>query len=215
MTLEVDMSIQKSWAWIVLLLSISSPVFSGFCIYEEAFEPYTFEVYKKSYAFSTYFEMVEEGISSGTVVKQSFSLHSCYDCYDREGIYQGTGICRIFSLGFLFAWATEIDIYDNEGYFVGFIDGKILTTTKARFGFYDSTGRLSAIAYADNDLTGYSLVDPDNAYHAIAALTRFFVPDLPDPWSVSVYEPEVMDPLMIQIFAAFSVDRQGAFRPDE
>lgn len=50
--------------------------------------------------------------------------------------------------------------------------------------------------------------------YALARLTRNFVLDTQDDWSIVVYEPENLDDRLIRIFAAFCIDSQDSFHRD-
>lgn len=175
---------------------------------------YGFSIHKKPYAFTTYFEIESDHVPGGTLVKDFFSIHTCYDMYSHDGDYEGTGVCRLFSLGLLFSWATEIDVYDEEGTWIGMVDGQALTTAAARYTVYNGNGDRIAVAFVDYGGGGFTLVEPLNETRIIASFKRNFIPDGIDFWNITVFEGKEIDPLIIKTFAAFAVDRQSAFRED-
>jgi hypothetical protein len=183
------------------------------------FQKYT--IREREYLFSNYFEFMPEIGPLETVVKKRYAgLHVTdnYAVYDGKGVWNASGSCRIFCLGLLYSWATEIDVYDQNGKQIGLIDGQVATTAAARFSIYEydaeGVAQLKAIAFMDNEKRSFSIVHPDNYKHSIAFLWRIFLPDLRDHWECQVYEGDLLDPRIIKVFAAFAVDHQEFFRPD-
>jgi hypothetical protein len=173
-----------------------------------------FRVTRNDYTFSTVFEMAINDRLVGTAYKSSFHLMTQYDLYDSKGQYQGYGSCRFFSLGLFYTWATEIDVYDPYGYYVGMIDGQIASLEPAKFSIYDATGNRTGIAYLDKNCVAFSIVDPNNEARLLARFNRNFLQDTVDYWEVDIYEPEAISLKIIQVFAAFACDTQGKFKPD-
>jgi hypothetical protein len=174
----------------------------------------SYRVTRSDYRFSTIFDMATERYPIGSVVKSVFHIATHYDSYDRFGMYEGQGICRIFCLGLFYTWGTEIDIYNMEGDKVGMIDGQMASAEPAKFSFYDACGQRVAIGYLDHNCAGFSLVDPDNSSFVLARLTRNFILDTVDNWDVAVYYPEIIPLHLVKIFAAFVCDTQNKFKPD-
>lgn len=174
----------------------------------------SFKVYPKDYTFSRVFDFISKESPVGSVIKSSLHVRTHYDLYSAKGDYEGQGICKILCLGAIYVWGTEIDLYDSQGNPAGFIDGQVVTTEPAKFSLYDRFGHRVAIAYLDEDSRGFSLVHPENTGILLARLTRKFLTDMPDYWTVHLYEPEIISEQMIKIFAAFVCDRQGSFRED-
>jgi hypothetical protein len=176
-------------------------------------DPYHFSIQMKNYRFSTFFEIDSDDTYVGNIKKSIFRLCDHYDLSDRDG-WCATGIRRVFSLGSLFKWAAEIDILGVSGESLGFIEGKILTTAKAKFYIYDRNTNLVGIAYMDLDNKGVTICPPDNETYPLARLNRVYVPDIHDHWEVHVYEPQNLDDRIVRIFAAFCVDVEDAFHED-
>lgn len=174
----------------------------------------SYHVMRSDYTFSTVFDMATDKYPVGSVVKSSFHIKTHYDAYDRYGLYEGQGICRIFCLGLFYTWATEIDIYNGEGEYVGLIDGQMVSAEPAKFSFYDGAGRKVAVGYLDQNCMGFSLVDPENSSFVLARLTRNFILDTVDNWDVVIYYPEFIHPRLVKIFAAFVCDTQDKFKSD-
>lgn len=173
-----------------------------------------YRVTRSDYTFSTVFNMDSGKHSIGNVVKSIFHVATNYDSYDRFGVYKGTGICRLMSLGLFYTWATEIDWYDEHGQYKGMIDGQAASSEPAKFSFYNATGERMAIAYLDKNCANFSLVDPDNSSFILARLTRNFILDTVDNWDVVIYHPERIYPELVKIFAAFVCDTQEKFKTD-
>ena len=176
-------------------------------------EKYHFTIQQKNYSFSSFFEIDSEDTYRGNVKKSQFRLRDHYDLSDKDG-WCATGIKRMFSLGSLYDWAAEIDVFGVNDEFLGAIEGKVLTTAKARFLLFDRNREVVGIAFIDLDGKGVTITDPKNETYALARLTRNFVLDIQDDWSIIVYEPENLDDRLIRIFAAFCIDSQDSFHKD-
>ncbi len=172
-----------------------------------------FKIARKDYGYSTEFE-IDAHHNHATIKKSLFTVRTCYSLYDSSGEYQGYGACRLLCLGVFYNWATEIDIYDAKGRWIGLIDGQMGTTAAAKFSIYDASSKRVGIAYLDKEKTGFTIVDPENGELRIASYMRQFIPDAPDHWVVEIYRPDAIDSLIMRIFAAFAVDRQASFRAD-
>jgi len=175
--------------------------------------PYHFKIQKKEYRFSTFFEIDSEDSYRGAIKKSLFRVRTNYDLSDSNG-WQATGICRVLTLGALYTWATEIDVYDTEGTWIGLIDGQVMTTAAARFSLYNAESELVAIAFLDKNCQGVTISSPENETYTLARLDRIYVQDKIDDWEVSVFDPEQIDDRLIRIFAAFIIDHQGEFKTD-
>ena len=150
----------------------------------------------------------------GTLLKKKFSLHSQYDLYDSQGHYEGQGVCRLLSLGVIYPWAKELDIYDCKGNKIAMIDGQALTSAKARYSFYDHASCLKGIAYLDYGSSSFRIVHPSNDKLVLALLQRIFIEHTIDNWDVTIYRSETIDPRILKIFSAFAVDFQSSFKED-
>lgn len=176
---------------------------------------YHFKISKKEYRFSTFFEIDSEDSFRGNIKKSVFRLRTCYDLSDIHG-WQATGIVRVLSLGAIYTWAKEIDVYDDtRGEYIGMIDGQVVTTAAARFSLYDAKNDLVGIAFLDNNYSGFTISDPSSEAYTIARLKRNYIRDDVDNWEVTVYEGERIDPRILRIFSAFAVDYQNAFKKDK
>ncbi len=176
-------------------------------------------VYQKDYRFSTVFEMESNGRIQGSAEKSIWRwlkpLRDTYDIYDEDGVWQATGIGRIFCLGFFRPWGAEFDVYDPKGNRIGVIDGQIATTESAKFSIYNSEGERVGIAYLDLKNTGFSIFHPEKPALVFAYLRRNFAPDQIDHWTISIHdESGMIDPRILKVFTAFAVDKQGYFRED-
>ena len=166
-----------------------------------------FTVIKNPYLLSTYFEMIGKKDYEGRAIKETLKIHTEYDLYDAYGDYEGQGVCRIMSLGFLFACAREIDVYDACQAKIGMIDGKVFTTARERYDIYDAQDRLIGIAYNNRDASSFSIVDPTRNERLIGNIKRKIL----DEWQVTLYDCETIDMRILKIFAAFIVDYQEHF----
>ncbi len=200
------------WICSLFLLLVTGMSYAQSSLHE--YDLNNYKVTRSDYTFSTIFDMAANEQSMGSVVKNIFHITTHYDAYDRFGLYEGQGICRVFCLGLFYAWGTEIDIYDVPGNKVGVIDGQVMTTEPAKFSFYDESGTRVAIASLDKNCMGFSIVDPENSAFVLAKLTRNFILDTLDNWDVVIYQPELISPRLVKIFAAFACDTQNKFKTD-
>lgn len=174
---------------------------------------YSFSMTKKDYLFSTEFELDSDDIEISYVKKPKLSIHTQYDLQGSKGI-EATGSVRILSMGSVFPWGKDIDIYDEKGGYLGMIDGEALTTADAKFSIYNEDGNKVGIAYLDDNKTGFTIVHPENYARVIARLKREYVKDVPDAWKTKVYQGDDIDPRILKLFAAFAVDTEGLFKKD-
>lgn len=181
---------------------------------------YEFNIRKDPYAFATYFQIDSDDTYIGTVKKSSFPIRTNYDLSDENG-WQATGIKRILTLGSVYAWASEIDIYDTRGVKIGMIDGQVLPTEPTNFRLYeyDEEGNYTCIGIAnlDPDYDCFSIFFADGGPHPLAKLERHTISTegAVDFWKVRVYQPQKIDDRLIRIFAAFVIDHQNYFHKPE
>ncbi|MCH9631588.1 MAG: hypothetical protein S4CHLAM37_16120 [Chlamydiia bacterium] len=175
---------------------------------------YHFKISKKEYRFSTFFEIDSSDAPRGNVKKSFFRMRTNYDLSDVHG-WQATGTVRVMSLGSLFAWAKEIDMYDTSGQYIGMIDGQVMSTAAARYSIYDSSNNLVGIAFLDHNCSGFTITHPNSEAYTIARLKRNYVQDTVDDWDITVYESDLIDERIIRIFAAFVCDYQNSFKEDK
>ena len=180
-----------------------------------------FCIYERAYTFSNYFEFSDEGDPQGLVIKKRFAylhLTNTYDVYDAQGEFEAQGSSRLFCLGALFSWATEIDVYDKNGKKIGLIDGQVATLASAKFSMYavDEKGKSQRVgtAFMDHENRSFTICDPKNNKRIIATLRRIFLPHVRDHWECRIHDTKAVDTRIIKVFAAFSVDHQEYFRPD-
>ena len=103
------------------------------------------------FSYTAEFPMNRNGVFGGRVVRTGLlTPRYYYDLYDAEGRFQVRGITRICSLGFLFDWGTEIDLY-KENQLIGMIQGQFFTSSRAKFVIYDEQGRDRFSAYLNDE----------------------------------------------------------------
>jgi hypothetical protein len=192
------------------VVTMSSPfAFAG--VHED--HPYDFVIAKDVYKFSEVYQIKSplKETYPGAVKKSSFRIRTNYDLSNKNG-WQATGITRVLSLGSIYPWATDIDIYDTRGVQIGLIDGNMATMESAKFNIYDYDEEGNAteigLAYANPDFSRFVILATTDDPNPIAELNRNFNDK---NWSVSVHSPEKIDDRTIRIFAAFVVDFQDKF----
>ena len=203
-------------AFLGLFFLSSSVMADGYGVYEN--HPYEFLIKKNISQFSeTYIiSPSAQGMTSlqrtysGAVKKSAFRVRTNYDLSNQKG-WQATGITRLLSLGVMYSWATDIDIYDTRNVKIGFIDGSIATLEAARYDIYsyDEQGNANqvGVALSNADFTRFSITSPGN-YLPIAELVR---DQKNNAWTVTVTEPGIIDDRIIRIFAGFVTNYQDKF----
>lgn len=175
--------------------------------------PYDFLITKHAYKLSEIYQIKShfKDTYPGSVKKSAFRIRTNYDLSNIDG-WQGTGITRLISLGTIYPWAIDIDIYDTRGVQIGLIDGDLATLESAKFNIvdYDESGKATqvGIAYATPDFNRFVILESRNNPHPIAELNRNYSDNT---WSVSVHYPEKIDDRTIRIFASFVSDYQDKF----
>ena len=162
-------------------------------------------------SYTAEFEINKGGTSLGKVVRSGlFTPRYYYDLYDVNDSLQVRGITRAFSLGFLFAWGTEIDLYDADR-LVGMIQGEVWTSSRAKFAFYDANSVLTAHAYLDDESCDFLIVSAQNKGKVLAKLKGTAYGDA-STWELKpLTNPIPMDERALQIFAGFVADFQKDF----
>ncbi len=177
-------------------------------------KPYNFDIKKDVHPTSEMYRITSKLRETypGNVKKSAFRVRTNYDLSNEHG-WQATGITRIMSLGSLFSWAKDIDIYDTRRVQIGMVDGELATLESAKFSIYeyDEKGKATrvAIAYANADFKRFIVLAENTNINPvpIAELNRTDA----NTWHVSVNYPEKIDDRIIRIFAGFVVDYQNKF----
>jgi hypothetical protein len=165
-------------------------------------------------AYTAEFGIRKAEASLGKVIRTGlFTPRYYYDLYDANNVLQIRGITRAFSLGLLFAWGTEIDLYDADQ-LVGMIRGEIYTTSSAQFSFYDGNAELIASAYLNDESHNFLVVSAQR--HVLAELKWKSFEDA-SAWEMKPLQRSLgVDERVLQIFAGFVADFQKSFiRPSK
>lgn len=192
-----------------------SPVLASAGVHED--HPYHFSINKEvSKTAETYVIKARQSDTyPGNVKKSSFRIRTNYDLSNKQG-WQATGITRILSLGSVYSWATDIDIYDTRGVKIAMIDGDLATLESAKFNLYeyDDEGNetLVGVAFADDDFKRFTIHPTSSDPNTLAELTRNHAGKT---WDVHVENPEKLDDRLVRIFAGFVVDFQDKFLADK
>ena len=197
----------------LIIAATSLLIFAATSLFGTDTEGYHFTVQQRAHSLATYFDIDSDDTYPGTIKKSVFRLRENYDLSDADG-WSATGIVRIASLGSWFPWAKEMDVYNTEYRWIGLIRGELVTTAAARYTLYDESGHAVGVGYLDRDMSGISIVDPDNWARRIAQFKRIYVNRISDPWKVTVYDPDAIDDRLLRIFAGLIVDIQDEFKED-
>jgi hypothetical protein len=193
----------------VALTMITTSAFAS--IHED--HPYDFVISKDVYKFSEIYQIKSplKETYPGSVKKSAFRIRTNYDLSNVNG-WQATGITRILSLGTIYPWAADIDIYDTRGVQIGLIDGNLATLESAKYNIYEyneaGTATEIGIAYGNPDFTRFVILTASDNPHPIAEFNRNYAENT---WTVSVHYPEKIDDRVVRIFAGFVVDFQDKF----
>ncbi|MCB1107278.1 MAG: hypothetical protein KDK76_04195 [Chlamydiia bacterium] len=103
----------------------------------------------------------------------------------------------------------DFDLYDGEGNYIGFIDGKVLDLSKARFDFQDSEGNV--LAYAREEQTQLTIKD-SKTDAPLGFMQRKFIIGVEDSWTLTL-SPK-LDSRIALVFASFIVQNQSYFLKD-
>ena len=172
---------------------------------------YTFSIYKKPYSFSTIYEMTSDKEPFGTAEKTTYSIRKTYDLYSPEGTPEGSAICQLASFGLFFAWATDIDLYDANGFKIGLIDGELFSPAPAEFSIYNAQEQKVGSAYLNEERTEFTILNPNDSYKILATLKQETL-DSTDFWNITVYDEDTIDQRIIKYFAVFAIDFQDKLK---
>lgn len=199
-------------SFLSILSTLSYPILANSGgIHED--HPYDFIIAKDVYKFSEIYQIksLQKETYPGSVKKSAFRIRTNYDLSNKDG-WQATGITRILSLGSLYPWAKNIDIYDTNGKRIGLIDGNLATLESAKFTLYeyDETGEAIevGVAYPSPSFERFVILSSPNNPHPIAECNR----NVYDKnWAFSMHYPEKIDDRIIRIFAGFVIDNEDTF----
>ena len=163
-------------------------------------------------ANSATFNFTEGRRHTGQVVRTRQLLPSYhYDFFDHEGELQVQGVTRAISLGLLFSWGMEIDLYDSDSRYVGKIEGQYWTESKAKFLFYGPDRYLRGIAYFDGEDPCLSIVYPDDESDILAELTGSAIGSK-SVWTVKIGSSlSTVEEGLLKVFSAFVGDYSARF----
>ena len=126
------------------------------------------------------------------------------------GILSFKGIRNVSFLGiFRSATLSDFDVYDAKGAYIGYIDGRVLDLSKARFDFQDKEGTIKA--YAREEKTQIYIRDYQTN-GVVGYMKRHFDTGTEDPWKVKF--TDAVDKRVVLIFAAYVVQNQSHFLKD-
>lgn len=201
----------SSFRWIGLFFFMLLNSFNSVAIEEHKEHPNHYYLTLSEHHFYTEFNIQDEKKSWGTVTKSFFHIGAHYDSYDRFGLYEGRGTCQFFSLGTLYTWATEIDLYDDNGDYVGLIHGEVSSAKSGKFRFFNEKGDEFAVGHLDENKTTFSLWDANDSSILLATLILNRGEESIKNWEIMIYRPDQISHHMVKIFAAFVCDHQDKF----
>lgn len=160
------------------------------------------------------FDFKNDGVSTDKVIRTGgLSPRYFYDLFDADHNFQARGITRALSLGALYSWGVEIDLYDARESYIGLIQGEILTSSRAKFSFYNGQGRRTLIGYLNTETPEFLIVSAQDPGTLLAKLR---IDNYGDVGSVEVgliQASENIDERAFKIFSAFVADYSMEFLP--
>ncbi len=182
-------------------------------VYADVANSHNWSITKDSFPLSctAVFNVKKTDAPGAKVVRSGlFTPRYYYDLCDENGNLLVRGITRAFSLGMLVAWATEIDLYD-ENRWIGMIKGEIWTTSRAKFSFYDGASQLMASAHLDDESCNFLIVSAQDQGQVLAELIGKSYGDA-SFWEMKFHSyPPTVDERALHIFAGFVSDFQKWF----
>ena len=158
-----------------------------------------------------FFIKQEENTLSRVVRSGLFTPRYYYDVYNSNDNFVMRGITRAFSLGLLFNWGIEMDLYDASEQHVGMICGEFWSSSRAKFAFYDLNGRIIAHAYLNDESCNFMLVSNENEKKPLAEFKGKVYGDA-SMWEMKPKSAPIhVEESALYIFAAFISDFQRSF----
>ena len=198
---------------LLAILLITSRVYSDDPVVNPSDDKWRITKNSPLFSFSAEFECKRgDEVLSRVIRTGLFCPRYYYDLFDAGEEFQARGITRAFSWGFFFPWYMEIDVWDGD-FYLGKIEGKFFTKSRAKFGFYDSLGIESAFAYLNTEASDFVIVAAQDEGKVLADLKGKAYGDV-SVWEMNFMEAlSQIDPRVLKIFAAFVADYHSQFLP--
>ena len=135
-----------------------------------------------------------------------------YDLFDAQNAFEARGITRFFSLGMLASWGMDIDLYDPQGVFIGLIEGKVFTRSRAKFIFYDARSVPVANAFLNTETAEFVITPASSDTTILGFLKGRDFGDIAS-WELTSFRPLPIDPRILKVFALFVADYHRDFLP--
>ncbi len=164
-------------------------------------------------SYSANFSFNEDNSPTGYVTRTGLLCpRYYYDLFDTNNKLQARGITRFFSLGLFSAKEMDIDIYDSDNRYLGFIEGQFFTLSRAKFIISNNNNEPVAIAYLDSKKVLFLIVSASNEANILAKLTAESFGLTKNCEMTFNSCPEELKPIL-KIFTAFVVDYIENFQP--
>lgn len=144
------------------------------------------------------------------VIRDAKTGNMIAEAIKNYGILSLKGLWNLSFLGiFRSATLSDFDVYDSQGEPIGFIDGRVLDMSKARFDFQDKEGNIKA--YAREEKTQIYIRDYQTD-GIVGYMKRIFDTGTEDSWKLKTTSG--VDRRIALIFAAYVVQNQSHFLRD-
>ncbi|MBA3721869.1 MAG: hypothetical protein H0W88_05655 [Parachlamydiaceae bacterium] len=164
---------------------------------------------ERRYPFHTHYKLESPEGHLGEIIREKMDVKSHFSFYGHRDDHELIAIAsvRFFTLGQLFKWSNIIDIYSPSNELLGKIKGCFLTTSPAKFEFYNNSEELLGIALMDEDSRGFNLLSPIDNF-IIARYTRIINEDGSEYWLLNIYQPDIIPSSFYSLFGAFIFDKE-------
>jgi len=164
------------------------------------------------FSLSAEFDFKNTGVSTDKVIRTGgLSPRYFYDLFDEDHNFQARGITRALSLGAFYSWGVEIDLYDTEESYIGLIQGELLTRSRAKFSFYDHSGRRTLIAFLNTESPEFLMVSTEDEGVVLAKLKIQSYGDIGTLDVNLLHDSMNIDERAFKIFCAFVTDYNQEF----
>lgn len=198
--------------YFILSITCLSGAYRDLTIPEKSLDKWEIRKNSPFLSYSADFFCSKNSNSFGKVVRTGLLCpRYYYDVYDNDGVYQARGITRFLSLGIFYENLMDIDVYAANNSYIGSIEGKFITRSRAKFAFYNADSREIASAYLDAKTSDFLIISSQNELNVLAKLKGNTCGE------VGILDLEFssgksnIDENMLKIFAAFISDYHESF----
>lgn len=198
--------VARRWLWPVPHIALLAVVLLA--TFSTAAKASQSSLQRRDYAYNTYFELDEDGLPAGTVIRERWRqpFRSTYDLYDAQGDAVASATTRLLSLGLIFPWARTLDIKHTQSRARYQLTGVLFTLETAIFRLYDADRTHLADLRMDLRQSGVVATYPHQPRKVFARFYRNQVSDFNyERWDYAAVDnshvPSYIWPLLASFFA--------------